>query len=62
MTRKEESYHNAYLLMIGATTYEKLAENGEFFLPENHQDPQVLLAYYEEMEEYEKCEDIIQSI
>ena len=56
----EEAYHNAYLLLIGAITYDDLAEQGEFFLPENHEDPQVVLAYYEFIEDYEKCKKIIE--
>lgn len=59
-TVEAEAYHNAYLLLIGATTYDELAEQGEFFLPENHDDPQVVLAYYESIEDYEKCKKIIE--
>ena len=59
-TVEAEAYHNAYLLLIGATTYDELAEQGEFFLPENHEDPQVVLAYYESIEDYEKCKKIIE--
>jgi hypothetical protein len=42
MTEIEESYHNAYQLLIGATDYDKLAEQEVFYLPENHEDPDVL--------------------
>jgi ribonucleotide monophosphatase NagD (HAD superfamily) len=56
----EEAYHNAYLLLIGETTYDELAEQEEFYLPENHEDPQVVLAYYESIEDYEKCKKIIE--
>lgn len=59
-TVEAEAYHNAYLLLIGATTYDELAEQGEFFLPENHDDPQVVLEYYESIEDYEKCKKIIE--
>jgi len=59
-TVEAEAYHNAYLLLIGATTYDELAEQGEFFLPENHEDPQVVLEYYESIEDYEKCKKIIE--
>lgn len=55
-----EAYHNAYLLLIGATDYDELAEQGEFFLPENHEDPDVVLRYYESIEDYEKCKKIIE--
>ena len=60
MTEIEESYHNAYQLLIGATDYDKLAEQEEFYLPENHEDPQVVLEYYESIEDYEKCKNIIE--
>jgi len=59
-TVEAEAYHNAYLLLIGATTYDELAEQGEFFLPENHDDPQVVLEYYESIEDYEKCKKIVE--
>lgn len=57
----EESYYNAYQLLIGETTYDKLAEQEEFYLPENHEDPDVVLSYYESVEDYEKCNKIIKS-
>ena len=59
-TVEAEAYHNAYLLLIGATTYDELAEQGEFFLPENHDDPDVVLKYYDSIEDYEKCKKIIE--
>ena len=59
MTETEECYHNAYLLVTGRTTYDELAENEVFYLPENHEDPQVVLKYYESIEDYEKCEEIM---
>jgi hypothetical protein len=43
MTEIEESYYNAYRLLIGATDYDRLAEHGVFYLPENHEDPDVVL-------------------
>jgi len=60
MSETEECYYNAYQLLIGETTYDELAEQGEFFLPENHEDPQVVLKYYESIEDYEKCKKIIE--
>jgi hypothetical protein len=60
MTEIEESYHNAYQLLIGATDYDKLAEQEVFYLPENHEDPDVVLSYYESVEDYEKCKRIIE--
>ncbi len=62
MTEIEESYHNAYQLLIGATDYDKLAEQEAFYLPKNHEDPEVTLRYYESVEEYEKCNEIIKII
>jgi len=57
---EEQAYYNAYLLLMGMTTYEELADNGEFLLPFDHDDPQVILDYYESIEEYEKCKKIIE--
>ena len=57
----EEAYYNAYLLLIGDTTYDELAEQETFYLPENHEDPDVVLRYYESVEDYEKCNEIIKS-
>ena len=62
MTEIEESYHNAYQLLIGATDYDKLAEQEAFYLPKNHEDPEVILRYYESVEDYEKCKQIIKII
>jgi hypothetical protein len=56
----KESYYNAYQLLIGATDYDRLAEHGVFYLPENHEDPDVVLRYYESIEDYEKCKNIIE--
>ena len=56
----EEAYYNAYQLLIGDTDYDKLAEQEMFSLPENHEDPDVVLKYYESIEDYEKCKKIIE--
>ena len=56
----EEAYYNAYQLLIGTTDYDKLAEQEMFYLPENHEDPDVVLKYYESIEDYEKCKKIIE--
>ncbi len=61
MTETEECYYNAYQLLIGETTYDELAEQEVFYLPENHEDPEVVLDYYESVEDYEKCNEIIKS-
>tara|TARA_R110002020_G_scaffold41020_8_gene120969 strand:- start:987 stop:1178 length:192 start_codon:yes stop_codon:yes gene_type:complete len=44
--------------MVGETTYDKLSEQHEFYLPVDHEDPKVLLKYFEGEEEYEKCQII----
>ena len=59
MTEIEESYHNAYQLLIGTTDYDKLAKNKVFYLPADHEDPEVVLRYYESVEDYEKCAEIV---
>ena len=56
------SYLNAYNLLIGETTYDELAKQEVFYLPENHEDHNVILDYYESIEDYEKCQKIIDSI
>lgn len=48
--------------MIGETTYDQLAKQEVFYLPENHEDHNVILDYYESIEDYEKCQKIIDSI
>jgi len=62
MNEIEESYFNAYLLFTEQITYDELAEEGMFYLPKDHGNPKVLLEYFEEIEDYEKCNDIIESI
>ena len=52
------SWLNAYNLMIGKTTYGELSKNKTFYLPVDHEDPEVLLRYFEGKEEYEKCQTI----
>ena len=58
----KECYLNAYKLLIGETTYDQLAKQEVFYLPENHEDYNVILNYYESIEDYEKCQKIIDSI
>ncbi len=62
MNEIEESYFNAYLLFTEQITYDELAEEGVFYLPEDHGNPKVLLEYFEEIEDYEKCNDILEAI
>lgn len=62
MTETEESYYSAYQLLIGATDYDKLAEQGVFYLPTDHEDPEVILRYYESVEEYEVCAELVKLI
>lgn len=54
-----ESYLNAYKLLVGETTFEELSSQGSFYLPVNHEDPMVILKYYESVEDYEKCNKIL---
>jgi len=53
------SYLNAYNLFVGETTMDELANQGEFYLPVDHDDKDMLLDYFESTEEYEKCSKII---
>ena len=50
-----EAYENSYKLLVGETTYEELANTGPFLLPKNHEDPEVTLQYFLELEDYDKC-------
>jgi len=59
MTRFEQAYYNSYKLLVGKTTYDELSESGSFLLPVNHEDPSVTIKYYEILEDYEKCSEIL---
>jgi len=54
MTKTEECYDNAYRLLIGETSYDILAESEVFYLPLNHDNPEVVLGYYESIGDYGK--------
>ena len=56
----DQSYENAYMLMTGAKDYGDLGK--EFYLPIDHEDPDMLLKHYEAEEEYERCINIVKSI
>ena len=53
------SYLNAYNLFVGETTIDELANQGEFYLPVDHDDRDMLIDYFERTEEYEKCSELI---
>ena len=53
-----QSYYNAYQLIVGDTTYIDLAKQGEFYLPEDHEDADGILRYFRNIEEYMKCHRI----
>ena len=53
------SFQNAYELFVGNMTFDELSRRDEFYLPKDWEDPTVLLKYYEEQEDYEKCNQII---
>jgi len=53
------SFENAYELFVGNMTFDELTQQDEFYLPKDWEDPEVLLRYYEEEEDYEKCNEII---
>ena len=57
MTLDEQAYHNSYLLLVGKATYDDLGDS--FVLPSNHEDPMVTIKYYESVEDYEKCSEIL---
>jgi hypothetical protein len=53
----DQSYNNAYRLYMGEIDYNDLGN--EFYLPTDHEDPNIILKYYEQEEEYERCQKII---
>jgi hypothetical protein len=53
------SFDNAYELFVGNMTFDELSQQDEFYLPNNWEDAEVLLQYFEGEEEYEKCNQII---
>lgn len=53
-TKSDECYNNAYQLLMGTTSYDILAEQEVFYLPKNHEDPAVVLSYFESIEDWDK--------
>ena len=51
----DQSYKNALGLLLGDLSFKDLEEKGEFYLPEDYDDPQVVLEYFEDIEDYETC-------
>ena len=49
----KEAFDNAYRLLMKEVTYEDLGDC--FLLPKNHEDPQVTLSYYIQVEDYDRC-------
>jgi len=45
--------------MVGEIDYNDLGD--KFWLPIDHDDPKVLLRYYEQEEDYEKCNQIVKA-
>ena len=58
----EQSFLNAYNLLLGKTSYEELSKQEEFYLPQEHEDPKIILKHFEDIEDYEKCIEIRDSI
>lgn len=50
-----QSYTNAFDLLIGNIDFDKLSEQGEFYLPEDYDDENIILQYFEDIEDYETC-------
>ena len=51
----DQSYKNALDLFLGNLSFEDLKKRGEFYLPKDYDDPQVVLEYFEDIEDYETC-------
>jgi len=58
MDELEESYNNAFDLIVGNTDFDKLSEKGSFMLPIDYEDTNALLKHFESIEDYEKCATI----
>tara|TARA_B100001093_G_scaffold48995_2_gene41611 strand:- start:546 stop:746 length:201 start_codon:yes stop_codon:yes gene_type:complete len=56
----DQSYDNAYRLYMGEIDYDDLGE--EFWLPVDHTDRDVILKHYENEEEYERCQKIVNAV
>ena len=54
----DQSYNNAFDLLLGNISFDDLAERNEFYLPEDYEDPKVILQYFEDIEDYNKCIEI----
>lgn len=55
MERIEESYNNAFDLLVGNTNWDELSKKGSFMLPIDYEDTNALLKHFESIEDYEKC-------
>ena len=55
----EESYNNAFDLLVGNTDWDKLSEKGSFMLPIDYEDTDALLKHFESIEDYEKCAELL---
>jgi len=51
----DQSYKNALGLLLGKIDFEDLEKKGEFYLPKDYDDVQVVLEYFEDIEDYETC-------
>jgi hypothetical protein len=58
-----EAMTNAYLLIVGELTYEELIDNGsELWLPSGFDESvsiNIIINYFESIEDYEKCSDML---
>ena len=50
-----QSYTNAFNILVGITDFEDLSEQDEFYLPQDYNDPKIVLQYFEDIEDYETC-------
>ena len=51
----DQSYKNALGLLLGTLNFEDLEKRGEFYLPADYDDPNIVLEYFEDIEDYETC-------
>ena len=50
-----QSYTNAFNILIGKTDFNTLSEQDEFYLPQDYDDVNTILQYFEDIEDYETC-------
>lgn len=63
MSDNERAWHNAYLYHAGLQTEDDMLDDETYLFPEqfNMYDYEPTLKYFEGIEDYEKCQNIIEA-